>query len=111
MLRLFLHRHGLYEMSYWSLFDDIQGVAQMSPQAIDYRELGWPEDTEFIYTPFQVIAITSETTYSKLNFSQEGYLFEIETYKDLSLIHISEPTRPLYISYAVFCLHLSLIHI
>ena len=27
----------------------------------------------------------------------------------LSLIHISEPTRPLYISYAV--LHLSLIHI
>eukprot|EP00831_Metopus_contortus_P024431 TRINITY_DN21304_c0_g1_i1.p4 TRINITY_DN21304_c0_g1~~TRINITY_DN21304_c0_g1_i1.p4 ORF type:complete len:113 (+),score=39.58 TRINITY_DN21304_c0_g1_i1:131-469(+) len=24
--------------------------------------------------------------------------------KDLSLIHISEPTRPLYISYAVFCL-------
>lgn len=85
MLRLFLHRHGLYEMSYWSLFDDIQGVAQMSPQAIDYRDLGWPEDTEFIYTPFQVIAITSETTYSKLNFSQEGYLFEIETYKDNSL--------------------------
>ena len=24
--------------------------------------------------------------------------------KELSLIHISEPTRPLYISYAVFCL-------
>ena len=24
--------------------------------------------------------------------------------EDLSLIHISEPTRPLYISYAVFCL-------
>eukprot|EP00831_Metopus_contortus_P054233 TRINITY_DN45624_c0_g1_i1.p3 TRINITY_DN45624_c0_g1~~TRINITY_DN45624_c0_g1_i1.p3 ORF type:complete len:137 (+),score=34.45 TRINITY_DN45624_c0_g1_i1:94-504(+) len=24
--------------------------------------------------------------------------------QDLSLIHISEPTRPLYISYAVFCL-------
>ena len=24
--------------------------------------------------------------------------------KHLSLIHISEPTRPLYISYAVFCL-------
>ena len=25
-------------------------------------------------------------------------------YPNLSLIHISEPTRPLYISYAVFCL-------
>ena len=28
----------------------------------------------------------------------------IRTALDLSLIHISEPTRPLYISYAVFCL-------
>ena len=27
-----------------------------------------------------------------------------EAKKNLSLIHISEPTRPLYISYAVFCL-------
>ena len=26
------------------------------------------------------------------------------TERELSLIHISEPTRPLYISYAVFCL-------
>ena len=26
------------------------------------------------------------------------------THTNLSLIHISEPTRPLYISYAVFCL-------
>ena len=29
-------------------------------------------------------------------------LYEVPV--DLSLIHISEPTRPLYISYAVFCL-------
>ncbi len=28
----------------------------------------------------------------------------IDTLVVLSLIHISEPTRPLYISYAVFCL-------
>ena len=31
--------------------------------------------------------------------------FKLNNYVlDLSLIHISEPTRPLYISYAVFCL-------
>eukprot|EP00831_Metopus_contortus_P008278 TRINITY_DN13183_c0_g1_i2.p1 TRINITY_DN13183_c0_g1~~TRINITY_DN13183_c0_g1_i2.p1 ORF type:complete len:166 (-),score=50.50 TRINITY_DN13183_c0_g1_i2:70-567(-) len=30
--------------------------------------------------------------------------FEDEIVQELSLIHISEPTRPLYISYAVFCL-------
>ena len=28
----------------------------------------------------------------------------VRTLQSLSLIHISEPTRPLYISYAVFCL-------
>ena len=33
---------------------------------------------------------------------QEGPIREVEL--ELSLIHISEPTRPLYISYAVFCL-------
>ena len=31
-----------------------------------------------------------------------------DAYVDLSLIHISEPTRPLYISYAVFCLKTTL---
>ena len=35
-----------------------------------------------------------------------GLLFYVilEQLERLSLIHISEPTRPLYISYAVFCL-------
>eukprot|EP00826_Nyctotherus_ovalis_P015503 TRINITY_DN14416_c0_g1_i1.p1 TRINITY_DN14416_c0_g1~~TRINITY_DN14416_c0_g1_i1.p1 ORF type:complete len:105 (-),score=21.89 TRINITY_DN14416_c0_g1_i1:2-316(-) len=35
--------------------------------------------------------------YSLCSFKEATHLF-------LSLIHISEPTRPLYISYAVFCL-------
>ena len=32
------------------------------------------------------------------------FIFALGIVVDLSLIHISEPTRPLYISYAVFCL-------
>ncbi|RNM44750.1 accessory Sec system glycosyltransferase Asp1, partial [Staphylococcus aureus] len=35
-----------------SLFDEIQGATHGTPVAIDYRELSWPEDTEFIYTPY-----------------------------------------------------------
>ena len=80
MLRLFLHRHDIYETSYWSLFDDIQGARQITPHAIDYRDLAWPEDTEFIYTSFQVIARTEAHKYSKIQFSQEGYLVVIEEY-------------------------------
>ena len=33
-----------------------------------------------------------------------GKKVEFDTVKFLSLIHISEPTRPLYNGYAVFCL-------
>ena len=36
--------------------------------------------------------------------SQAGGVQDCEMAQALSLIHISEPTRPLYISYAVFCL-------
>ena len=34
----------------------------------------------------------------------EHYKYSCVPILNLSLIHISEPTRPLYISYAVFCL-------
>ena len=36
--------------------------------------------------------------------SQECLILRKDTYQDLSLIHISEPTRQAEISYAVFCL-------
>src|SRR5678809_1681419 len=35
---------------------------------------------------------------------QGGIIVSLERYADLSLIHISEPTRQAEISYAVFCL-------
>ncbi len=38
------------------------------------------------------------------NFYADALSEMIDTRVVLSLIHISEPTRPLYISYAVFCL-------
>ena len=71
-LRTFLHRYDLYESHYWSVFDEIQGVGHQTPQAIDYRDLSWPEGTEFIFTPFQIQAITGDNTFSKIHFSQEG---------------------------------------
>ena len=44
--------------------------------------------------------VEDEALINRLGFNNHG----AEIVKDLSLIHISEPTRPLYISYAVFCL-------
>lgn len=81
-LRHFLYRNGLYEANYWSVFDEIQGFKNTTPQSIDYRDLSWPEGTEFIYTPYIVRAYTSDNTYSDIYVSQEGYLMWIEDYQD-----------------------------
>ncbi|MBI5975601.1 accessory Sec system protein Asp1 [Staphylococcus canis] len=81
-LRLFLHRNDLYEATYWSVFDEIQGFTKRPTQSVDYRSLNWSDHTEFIYTPHLVRAIESEATYSNIYFNQEGYLNRIERYDD-----------------------------
>ena len=43
-------------------------------------------------------------TFTRTNAQVSYDLNKMRIEVDLSLIHISEPTRPLYISYAVFCL-------
>ena len=40
----------------------------------------------------------------KIQCAYRGMIGRMRAEEELSLIHISEPTRPLYISYAVFCL-------
>eukprot|EP00831_Metopus_contortus_P029047 TRINITY_DN23976_c0_g1_i2.p1 TRINITY_DN23976_c0_g1~~TRINITY_DN23976_c0_g1_i2.p1 ORF type:complete len:159 (-),score=37.77 TRINITY_DN23976_c0_g1_i2:50-526(-) len=63
---------------------------------------GAPSDKLLMFTPsFSTIkALDSFFTPSSDCFLQSSLIGD----KILSLIHISEPTRPLYISYAVFCL-------
>lgn len=84
-LRNFLYRNGLFESAYWSVFDEIQGFEQATPQPIDYRDLYWPEGTEFIYTPYIVKAYTGTHTSSNIYMSQEGYLTWIEDYQDTQI--------------------------
>ncbi|HHU6751659.1 TPA: accessory Sec system protein Asp1 [Staphylococcus pseudintermedius] len=81
-LRTFLQRHELFEVSYWSLFDHIQGFKHQTPQSVDYRQLNWPKETEFVHSPLMIRAITSENMYSNIHFSHEGYLLWIEIFKN-----------------------------
>ncbi|MFG1662273.1 accessory Sec system glycosyltransferase Asp1 [Staphylococcus epidermidis] len=46
---MFLHRHDLFESDYWSVFDVLQSAPNALPRAIDYLDLNWPKDTEFVY--------------------------------------------------------------
>ena len=59
------------------------------------------------YGFYDQITIKVDTAHGKLPSSYFELLFmscQSGSAIKLSLIHISEPTRPLYISYAVFCL-------
>ena len=71
-LRTFLHRYDLYESHYWSVFDEIQGIGHQTPQAIDYRDLSWPEGTEFILLPFKFKRLQVITRFLKFTSAKRG---------------------------------------
>lgn len=81
-LRMFLHRHGLIESQYWSVFDHIQGFTHRMPCALDYRTFDWPEETEFMYATTYIRAITSPHHYTNLYYNQEGYLMWMIAFED-----------------------------
>eukprot|EP00831_Metopus_contortus_P053844 TRINITY_DN4524_c0_g1_i5.p2 TRINITY_DN4524_c0_g1~~TRINITY_DN4524_c0_g1_i5.p2 ORF type:complete len:124 (-),score=36.20 TRINITY_DN4524_c0_g1_i5:7-378(-) len=54
---------------------------------------------EVDYKEYCVGTISEDSSIASSTFKNDEF-----TVISLSLIHISEPTRPLYISYAVFCL-------
>ncbi|WYV95774.1 accessory Sec system protein Asp1 [Staphylococcus aureus] len=80
-IRTFLHRYDLYETKYWSVFDEIQGFSHHAPQAINYHLLKWPDDVEFVYTPYLLKCVTSEQAYTNIYFSQEGYSIWFEEFE------------------------------
>lgn len=77
-LRLFLHRYSIYESNYWSVFDEIQGFNQSTPVTIDYKDLNWPKNTEFSYTPYIITGNMTEKQQSNIYYSKEGYMVWIE---------------------------------
>src|SRR5678815_1597221 len=66
-----------------------------NPEKLDWRN-------RLIYTLFSWASL--DTSLDIVQFCMEYKMHRRTLYKWLSLIHISEPTRLLSISYAVFCL-------
>lgn len=80
-LRYFLHRQGLFGIPYWSLFDDIQNIERYETQSIDYQTLDWPEGTDFVFTPFAVVALKDKIPFATIHFAENGNLLQIEYHK------------------------------
>ncbi len=81
-LRRFLHRQGLYPVSCWSAFDELQGITLRKPAVFSYMELSWPEDTEWVYLPTHLSAYLGNQHYADVEFAEDGTLCRVDYYAD-----------------------------
>lgn len=78
--RHFLHRQGVYHAPYWSCFDAMQEVSRKQATVLSFHSLNWPEDIEFEYTPFVVVAYLHGEKYAQVEFGEDGNLILIDLY-------------------------------
>lgn len=90
-LRFFLHREGIDEVKVRSVFDMIQNIKGNTALQIRLSDYPWPEDIEWVYTPFLKLGYRNGKLYSRAEFNEEGYWIETEIYKN------NEPDRILHI--------------
>ena len=91
-----------HEIAEQSLKDQISTLESLHAEELRLRD----EALEQYRTEMEQLELEYEAREDEImDLTRAEYEVIIKEFKqDLSLIHISEPTRPLYISYAVFCL-------
>ncbi|MGN0434206.1 MAG: accessory Sec system protein Asp1 [Bilifractor sp.] len=80
--RHFLHRQGVYHAPYWSCFDAMQGIASDRTVLFSFHDLSWPDDVEFIYSPFAVIVRRNQKKYAQIEFAEDGNMFRVDMFKN-----------------------------
>lgn len=80
-LRHFLHRQGVYHAAYWSCFDAIQEIRRRKAMILSFHNLNWPPHTEFIYTPFVIVAMLHGIKYAQIDFGEDGNPIQIDLYE------------------------------
>lgn len=79
--RHFLHRQGVYHVPYWSCFDAMQGIAGRAMHTFSFHDLSWPEDVEFVYSPFAVLVMRNHQKYAEISFGEDGNMFRVDLYQ------------------------------
>lgn len=80
--RHFLHRQGLLHSNYWSTFDAIQKIKIKRPAVFSYHDLSWPNEIEFIYSPFCISAYLEGKKYAQIDFGEDGNMIQIDMYQN-----------------------------
>lgn len=81
-LRRRLSRLGLLHIPYNSVFDYLQGIERNFNKPFDYYELDWPSGTEFLFTPFLIIARCDGEMIAYIEMAEDGNVQWIDYIKN-----------------------------
>lgn len=84
--RHFLHRQSVFRAPYWSVFDAIQEVRRKKQALLSFHSLNWPRNIEFVYTPFNVIAMLNHEKYASIEFGEYGNPIQVDLYRNGRII-------------------------
>lgn len=76
--RYYLHKQDLLQTTYWSFFDDIQNISAVNVKPLSFKELNWPDNVHFLYSPFAILVRRGNIDFATIHFAQDGNLFYIE---------------------------------
>ena len=77
-LRYFLHRQDLLETDVLSIFDRIQKVpSSLAMHPVQLRDIEWPSETTFSYTPFLVMAFRKGRLIAKIDMGVDGNILSL----------------------------------
>jgi accessory secretory protein Asp1 len=79
--RHFLHRQGVYRAPYWSCFDSVCEIRRKKAVLLSFRNMAWPENIEFIFSPFVVVAMLDKKKYAEIEFGEYGNPIRIDLYQ------------------------------
>jgi accessory secretory protein Asp1 len=80
--RYFLHRQGIWPIDYWNAFDYLQNISGDTPCTFSYTDLNWPEDIEWMYTPFIISGYVGGKLYAEVEFGQQGTLLLMNLFSE-----------------------------
>lgn len=84
--RHFLHRQSVFHAPYWSCFDAIQEIKRTKVDILSYRDLMWPDHTEFVYTPFCIVAYVNNEKYAEIQFGEDGNMIEVLLFQSENMV-------------------------
>lgn len=82
MLRDFLQRQDLYDIDYYSIFDDAQDTRVENVRPIDPFEFDWPKNAQFIYMLFNVLVEVNGKSYAQIISGNLGQLQRINFFEE-----------------------------